>query len=236
MKVKKSSFSEFLRLLAVKGEIENKELILNGNGNALEALTITPLKTVSVYGVYKVLGAEKISFGIGNMKLLDDFVNIFDEEEIEIIKDNNELVMKDNDKRNSLSYILTSPEYIKNSLDLKKFNEIKKKAEGNEFILSPESISKIVKCYKTVNNGDIFLSNKGKNLVISLEHNKNKILAEFKTGIKEDFSVRVSGLLVDILSSVNGSILISIKNDSPIKIFTSSKDYEVEYLLALMKK
>lgn len=236
MKINSIKFCEFLKLLAIKGDIENKELIFNVNENNIEVLTISPLKTVSVFGNFRVSETEKMQLGIGNMKLLYDFISLFDEETIEMTKNRNELVMKDSDKRNSLSYILTEPQYILNSLDLKKFNEIQKKASGNEFTLTFEAIQKIIKCFRTVNNGDLILSNNGNDLTVALEHNSNKILSTIKSNIKGDFSVRVSGLLVDILASVGNEIQISIKNDCPISILIKNDDYEVNYLLALMKK
>ena len=238
MDINKKSLIDFLKLMAVKGEVENKELILNIDNN-IEARTITPLKSVSVYGTLKTDKIEKDEYGIGNLKLFINLLNLCSSEVVEINRDNNKLKIISPDKNLIISYILTDVKYIKNSLDKTSFNSILKKVEGNEFLLPLSIIQYIISCCSVLGNDNLIIESDGKVLRFSLENNENEILTTIplpEDSKIEEFKVKVGHLFIDILSSLNQDVLVSMKDNEPIMITVNNDNYKIIYLIAQLKK
>lgn len=242
MKTNLNDLKNFLELVGIKGEEENKEILVETK-NGMEILTINPTKTFSIYGKMKGDFKELTTLGIGNLRLLLTFLNNFNTKNIHISKNANKLNMISGDGKVEISYCLQNPETIKNIVEYDKIKTIYDN-KNESFILAEEVIKEIIKLSKSIGSDKINLKWNKKGLNIYLENNENTILASFEgcspKNEEEEVNLKISRLLVDILETITpneGTIIyISLKNLSPIILEVVNENYDVIYLLAPFKK
>lgn len=234
--VKKEVFSDFLSLLQLKGEVENVEALININKESIKTHIVSSNKTVAIRGIFN--GSFFISppVGIDNISLLNQLVGSVSSEEINIKLFKNKLELTSPTNKMLAKCILKAPEYIINSLDEKKFDELKGQAVGNEFILSKENISKIVGYISILKSSDIVLEGKGKEVVVMTESNENEIMDTFELeGEVKEFKVKLGLVFKDLISSIHSDVVISINNEKPIYLNVKTDEYNIEYIVAPLK-
>jgi hypothetical protein len=244
MKTSKTALLNFLNLLMVRGEIENKDMIIQGTSKQMESLLVSPLKEFCIKGTLDVEDNFSEAIGIGNINLLKSMLNNFDEEEIAIHKNENKLIMTSKNKRLTQQFCLKDCQFIKNSLNLKDFEKVLSLGEGNEIILYKPEIEKLLKLNKSMNSSVFYLKGNKENIDFFFDTNENNILYSFVKKHNQDFYVKISKKLLDLFEVINLSlkepkdgITCSMKTDSPIVIKIKNKNYEITYILAqLMKK
>jgi len=245
MKINKNNLLKFLKLVGISGEIENKEALLSIEDKLLKVLTLSTGKYVIFYGFLKD-NFEKIEdIGIDNIQELIKYITNFENETINLIKKENKLIFDSIDRltkedKLKISYLLKNPDYIVNKLEINKYNEILKKAQGNEFTPSKKILQKIISYSDSFKTNNLILEthNKNKLSLFIEDSSENNLLAEFDVKVNEDFNIKISKILIDIFKIIdlNDNIELSIKNDSPFKIRVYNDNYEAIYLIALLKK
>jgi len=245
MKINKNNLLKFLKLVGISGEIENKEALLSIEDKLLKVLTLSTGKYVIFYGFLKD-NFEKIEdIGIDNIQELIEYITNFENETINLIKKENKLIFDSIDRltkedKLKISYLLKNPDYIVNKLEINKYNEILKKAQGNEFTPSKKILQKIISYSDSFKTNNLILEtyNKNKLSLFIEDSSENNLLAEFDVKVNEDFNIKISKILIDIFKIIdlNDNIELSIKNDSPFKIRVYNDNYEAIYLIALLKK
>jgi hypothetical protein len=243
MKITKELLTKFLDLTIVGGEIENKEAILNMNDN-MEVLTVTEGKHFAIKGTLDS-NCEKLgTLGLDNLKDFQSFIKNFDSNiEINISKKDNKLILESADSKLLVEYMLKSPEYIVNSISNEKFANLLKLSKGNEFIIEADTLKKIISYANSMKSSSLRLAGKNKQITLTLDDEKeNTIISKFdiKEEIKIPFSIKVSKMLVNILKTINNTIIMSIKDGCPLLIqyLEEGKGYKLNfsYLLALLNK
>ena len=243
MKTNKTELLDFLNLLVVKGQIENKEMIISGKDKEMESLLVTPLKEFIVKGVLKVEDNFLGELGIGNVNLLKSMLNNIDGEEITIHRNENKIVISSKDGSLVQQFCLKSNEYIKNTLKEEDFEKALSKGGGNEISISKSEIEKILKLSKSMNSSVFFFRGDGKKIDLFFETNENNILYSFVKPHCESFYVKISKKLLDLFEAINSvlkepksEIVISMRTDKPIILKIKNNNYEITYLLAQLTK
>ena len=244
MKIKKELLVKFLELSAIQGEVENKEALINIDGN-MEVISVSEGKHVALNGIltgkYETLG----KVGIDNIKGLNTFLDNFEsEDEITIAKKENKLVLESSNKKLKVSCILKAPEYIVNTITKDKFGDLLAKAKDNEFVMDKSIVSKIISVANSMKSNELFISGKDNQITLSLNDDReNNIISTFDlAGATKltSFSIKISKILVNILKTIGDTVILSIKNDCPmmIKYVEDGDNYKMEfvYLVALLKK
>ena len=236
MQINKTEFLRFLDLVLLSGDIENKEVILSF-GDSIVAKTVSPSNIVAVKGELAIKDSDiKGEIGINNIKFFSGLIKNLSGEVIEIIKDNNILKCSDVDKKIQIEYILTLPEYITNSISEEKFSLLLKKIKNNKFTVSKDILKKIIYCVNSLKSDDLILKGKNKELVIETKNNDNKIIMSFE--IKEnveEFTIKLSKILLNILNTINDEIIMVVEDKIPILINYKNSVINISYLLAPMK-
>lgn len=243
MKTNKTELLNFLNLLVVKGKIENKDMILNGNDKILEASLVSPLKEFCVGGKLKVEDNHLGELGIGNVNLLKSMLNNFDEEEIIAHRNENKIEFYNKNKKLCQQFCLKSPEYIKNSFSKEDFNKLLLKNEGNEFIFYKPEIEKLLKLSKSMNSSVFYFKGDKENIEMFFETNENTITYSIPKKHKEIFYVKISEKLLELFEVINTTlkdpkdeVMCSMKSDGAVILKIRNKNYEITYLLAQMTK
>lgn len=247
MKVNKTDLVRFLRLVAIKGELENKEVILDVTEREVETLSSSKGNICAVMGKFSGTFNTISRLAVGDLKGLVDLISKFEGEEIELIKKDNKLILSSNGENLVITLTLKNPDYILNTLTKEKFMELLGKSEGNYFTLNSGVINKLTEYSNSIKTDELVLVGEGNRLDISIasrikkddkEEVENEILASFTLPeTVKPFDIKVSKILLDILNTVGKDLNISILNAKPIviKYFEENK-LEVTYLLAQLKK
>lgn len=237
MHINKKEFISFLDLITLRRELENTECLLDVSSDKISAFILNPSRIFALYGniggTFEPIG----KIGIDNLKTFKGLINNFKEGEIDIIKSANKLVLENSHQHLKISYILRSPDYIKNYIEPEKFNEKLKEAQGNSFSVSNEIIRQILQYYSSIQSDKLNISCNGNVLSLSLEERENEIIADFPISERiKPFNIKISKLLIDILSTINSNVSVSVNSENAISITYNQDNINVVYLLALMKK
>jgi len=234
LEINKAKMVRFIELIQLKGDIENKEALWKIDGSIISK-TISPNNVVAVSGELKGSFA-KMELGIDNLSILKNFLSPFSET-IKVDKKENKISITSKADPIKISCILRKPEYITNMVTDDKFASVKTKAIGNEFELTKEQIQLLSNYYNSIHSDNICLNGTGKSISVSLKSEQNELDADFtlKQDLKEDFSVKLDKLLIDLLNIIGDNVIVSMKNNSPIYIKYSKDDFDFEYLVAPKK-
>ena len=75
IEVKKERFVNFLKLLSLKGDIANKQAVLDFEANKVTAYTIAPANSVATKGVWNANFDNWGKVGLTNVETLTNFIN-----------------------------------------------------------------------------------------------------------------------------------------------------------------
>jgi hypothetical protein len=234
MEISKIKLLRFIQLVQLKGDIENLEALWKIDGSIVSK-TISPNKVVAVSGELKG-SYGKDELGIENLTLLKNFLSPFNET-IKVDKKDNKINITSKSDPLKVSCILRKPEYITNVLTDDKLASVKDKAIGNEFELTKEQLVLLSNYYNSINSKDLYINGTGKTVTVSLKSEQNELEALFtlKQALKDDFSIKLDKLFIDILNIIGDNVTVSMKNNSPIYIKYSKDDFDFEYLVAAKK-
>jgi len=243
MQITTSILTRFLELLASKGVLENKEVLIKAVEDGLEAFTVDSSNIFSIRGQLRGVISDIDNLAIGDIAQLRALLSNFDpKEKIDLKKNINKLVITSANNKLEVEYILKSPEYITNTIAKEKIETIYKKSCINEFVLNTSNIKKMLSYFGTLGNSntDVYLSGKkdSKVLKFGLSKNENNLKASLDVEcIKNDFNIKISSVFMAILSTVLGDVKIAINNDLPAVItYETEKEFKFIYLLAPKKK
>ena len=237
MKVEKDKLVNFLQLIELQGDITNKEAILNIKPDKMTVLAVTSNKMVALRGEMQGKFDMDMQIGLDDITLLRKFLSSFTSTHIDVQVKENKLVLTGKDNKLKISSILRNPKYIINNLEEEKFKSFKEKSTGNEIVLGEEIITKIIGYVEVIGSKNLVLEGKDKTLILKLESNQNKIVAEFTISKSfKPFTVKLSQVIVYLLSVLNDKVNISIKENAPVYIKTGNKDYTFEYVVAPISK
>lgn len=226
----------FLELIALKGDIENKETLLNISFGGIASIIGHPSKTVAIKGVLLGDFDDIGDVGIDDIPLFISLLKSFSGNEVTITKEKNKLILISENKKLRASLILREPEYIINTLEGTKIDTLLEKTKGNVFTLSKDSIKSILSYVNAIGSDKIVLIGKDKELQVALENKENEILASFDIEQTVDgFTVKLMKQITSILNIVDGDIVLSMKDDSPISITIKDENMEVIYIVAPIK-
>jgi len=234
--VKRDVLLEFLSLLQLSGEITSNEAIFIFKQDSIKVIGVTANKVLAYKGELKGEFADWGLVGINNLIFLKNFLNSFTSETIVITRQKNKLEFTSPTEKIHIKAVLTNPDYITNRLDETKFDSFKTKSRAEIFTISTTNIGKICKYASQLKTKDLILEKANTNLSLKLELNENEIVSEFDVTEKtNDFKIKVSSLIVNILNAVRTDISVSMNNNAPIYINTKTDDYNVEYIVATIK-
>lgn len=239
MNIDKDLFLRFLKLVALQGEIENKEVMLNISKTRIDALSVSEGKHVALCGTLEGDYEDIGTIGIDNISYLSSLLSNFSGGEVVVTKKENKLYFSSDRDKTKVSYILKNPEYILNKITFEKFDEVVQKAENNNFRLTKVQVKRIAQLISSMCTDNLILSGEGKNIKISVEDSKeNNVVVEFdlEDTIKK-FQTKLSKVFLNILKVIGEvDLVISTKDNSPILICFKSNKLDFLYLLAPLKK
>lgn len=234
MKINKDDFSQFLKLCNLKGEIENKEILLVFEKNKISVKAASGGKVVITNGNLNGTFEDWGSIGLYNLSLIKNFVDSSSEKELTVEKKDNKITFKS--KTRKLTTSITKPEYILNQVPKNIFENLRTKASENCLKIEPSVLKEIISNFGIINSSSVILSLKDKKLNTRFETESNSLDLDFEIGEKaEDFeNVEISKFFVDLLGVINDyeNIILSIKEESPIYLKAEKNNCEFEYIVA----
>jgi len=234
MKIYRSAIAQFLNSVILKGDIESKEAVFDISKAGIKVVTKTINNVVALKAVLKGEFEQIGEVGIGDLTLLRNFITSFDAEELDLTKSKNKLVLKSETEKLEIQTNIVNPEYIKIKVPEDKFNGLVKQSLGNEFILTLDTIKKIISYSSTIKAEDVILTGKGKTLTLQLDELDNKIVASFELGEEvEAFKIKFqASYLLNLLAIVKQEVVISAHTNKGMYIKVENDGYSIEYMLA----
>lgn len=238
MEIKTNSLISLLNLASNTGKVVNKEVLLDFKKDKITALAASNGREAVIYGEIYGLFEEIGEIGIGDLPLLINLVEDYNEKTIEITKKDNKLIFDSEKDKLKISYILKNPQYLlvnnRNfNFNLNKFNELYEKAKGNEFTLNETNIKKIVKYFTSIKTNALELIGKDNLLKLVVSSNDNEIVSEIALETKiMPISIRLSEQFIEIIKNLKKAT-VSTYNLQPVSIVAGEdNEYKVNYLLA----
>lgn len=243
LEVSTQDFCDFINFCHLKGEVENKELLIKCRKDSLSALAVhSPTQAKDVCVNARLLGdfSDMGEVGIDDLTLLKNFLNslnIENSKQISLKKNENKLVCET--KKHKFSCVLRAPAYIVNNVGEEKFLVHFKKVESNSFKLSASTLSEIIGQIKALQSEFIVFTGTDKKLNIFLGRINNEL--EINLDLEKDvekFQIKVfANKFVDIISCLTGQDLnFYMKNDSPVVIELKSEKCLYQYLISPLVK
>jgi hypothetical protein len=232
MLINKGDFAKFLKVIRLKDEAENNEIILNFGENGLRAVGSSASKVVAVRGLLKVDTGNIGEVGIENIKLLQSCVGNLGEE-IDLAKKDNKLILKGDKVK--ISYITQNPAYIKNKLNNDKFSFLLEATSDKEIKLSPEQVKKIVSYFNSIGSDTVVLYSQDGKLKLKTEKNENELVATIDTAVEEEFRISLPRVFIGILSLFDEGVSLKLKKETPACIKVDNDKYKFEVLVARKK-
>lgn len=246
-KFNKVVLERILQLIELKGEIINKETILNFYPDKVIVYNISANRVALLKGIIKgdfssfVGKEEKVELGIENIGKLRNFVKLFNNtEDIKLTKKENKLTLTacgSSESNLKASVGLMNPAYIKIEANEDIFTKLKEKSLGNTFTLDNElHIKKILEHFNSMNTNSVSFEGINNTIKLKVDDTQNKIESGFTVPEKvEKFNIKLNKLYLDLLSVINDNVTISMKDDSPIYTSVSNDNYSFEYIVAPIK-
>ena len=233
MKINTKKFSRFLELVNVSGAIEIRECIMIGDKKALKVTAKTPSNTFGLNAKLKGDFADFETIGIDDLGLLRKVIALNDEE-VDITRKENTIIFKN--KKTRAKLLLRNPKYILTAIEEDTYVKKAKTCKGNDFTLRKEDIQQIAKYYE-VFKGKVHISGSDNiiTFIFGIDENKAEVKIDIKEKVKP-FKLSIAGFFVETLTQMTDDVVISAKTDMPIILTTITDDYEVEYLIAPLKR
>ena len=234
MKVYRSAFAQFLNSVILKGDIESKEAVFDITKTGIKVVTKTINNVVALKAVLKGEFEQIGEVGIGDLTLLRNFISSFDSEELELTKSKNKLILKSEIEKLEIQTNIVNPEYIKINVPEDKFNGLVAQSKGNEFLLTLDTIKKIITYSSTIKAEDVILTGKGNDLTLQLDELENKLVASFELLEKvEPFQIKFqASYLLNLLTNVKQEVTVSAHTNKGMYIKVENDGYVIEYMLA----
>ena len=231
MVIDKVLLCRYLDLLLV-GKM-NTEALMRVEPNEIRALVVNDNKTLALRSSLKGGFEDLGELGIDNLALLKSLISKPEiESQISVEKKENKLAIKAG--KTAISYILRNPAYIKSTLDEQKFETLIPKADP--FPLSQKTIKTIVSNYTSlIGSEKMVLQGKGDALLFETEHNENRIATEFDVPSAGEFTVTMSGLVIDVLNVLPEKVDFRVAENSPVYIVGEEENILTEFIIAPIK-
>lgn len=236
MKINAESFTQFLNLLNLSGEVEIKECIFRGTKDKLSVVAVTPSKVVIVGAELKGDFTDIGDVGIDNVLLLKKMIASC-KGEITLTKTTNKLKITSG-KKLKAELALRNLQYVLNEVDKAKFDILLTKASGNEFTLDKDTLKEFEKFYSVLGK-EILITGDENEITFTLENSDNSVdLTTTVTESVKKFGVKLAPLLMKVFAGIGlDKIKLSINDGaSVILVNTSTDDYTINYLIAPMVK
>ena len=235
MKTVTKKLLKFLELVNVSGTVEIRECIIESSKESLQIYAKIPSNTFALKAILKGDFSELETIGVDDLALFKKVVSLNkDIKEVEITKKENTIVFKGKNTKTKL--LLRNPKYIMTTLDGKDYEEKRKLLVGNSFTLRKEDINQLSQYYDVM-KGKIYIS--GKDNVITFKmgvgENSSEVSIEVDEKV-EAFEVAIAGFFLEALNQIADDVTVNVKTDMPVIITSISDDYEIEYLVAPLKR
>lgn len=248
VKINKDKFLKFLNLCALKGELENKDILLNFEDKLVTAIA-NKNRIVVFLGTLKEEFENLSEVGIQNLDLLKSFINsltdnVYNTKEISIKKLENKLVFESG--KTKYSSVLLPAKYFKDKTTYPNSNYVEKdkvmqlieKCNGNEFILKSIDVKKLISAFNSISSSSFILTGKDNFVMLKLENQSNELEITFDITEKvQPFTTKLTKQIIDILNVISDfDIKFSIKSDNPISLKVVNDDIDFTYVIAPMSK
>jgi hypothetical protein len=235
IEVKKERFVNFLKLLSLKGDIANKQAVLNFEPTQVTAYTMAPANSVATKGVWQANFDAWGKVGLTNVETLASFITPLQGTKIFIDIDKNKFKTTSENGRVKSKNILSNIIYINNSLPEDQYDVIKKKAVGNEVTLPLDIIKEMLTYVTSVSAKEILLKIEAGLITLKIENKQDEIEASFALTTPSGLTpieLRMAYYFTDILSLAETDVIISAKpNNSPVYVKIEQHDSVFEYLM-----
>ncbi len=241
IKFDQATLLPFLKSLALKGEIENKEVLLDVEKQTIKALIVSSNKTLAVRGVLKGTFDAVGKVGVTNFSSFIRFVESQDSDFTgEFLK--NRLALQS--KTSRISIVLQNAEYIYNKLDNDKFEKVLGSVSGDvKFTIPYAVVQELIRKFEILPSEDLVLESKegALSLYVKDYQTESELFADYEIEElkKQSFSVKVSNYFILILKTLATDVVIEVKKENPTAIGISvdnKNGMSLEYLLALKVK
>jgi len=237
MQIKVSSFSKFLELINLSGEVEIKTCIFRGDKDKLSITAVDEAKKVVLaHGEYKGDFSSIGDIGIEDLTLLRRMMSAF-AGDVEMTKTTNKLKLS-NGKKLNVELILRNAQYVLNEVDKAKYDVLHTKAIGNAFTIDDASVKEFENYYKVFGK-EVFISGDANSVTFGVDNGNNKL--NLNVAVKESiqkFEIKLAGFLMIVLGAIkNNAFSMSINGGAiPILLSTKTDDYNVDYIVAPLIK
>ena len=237
MQIKVSSFSKFLELINLSGEVEIKTCIFRGDKDKLSITAVDEAKKVVVaHGEYDGDFSSIGVIGIEDLTLLRRMMSAF-AGDVEMTKTTNKLKLS-NGKKLNVELILRNAQYVLNEVDKAKYDVLHTKAIGNAFTIDDASVKEFENYYKIFGK-EVFISGANNEISFGVDNGNNSLNLSIavKEAVKK-FEIKLAGFLMIVLGAVkNNPFTMSINGGTtPILLSTKTDEFKVDYIVAPLVK
>jgi hypothetical protein len=235
MKVNLGNFLKFLKLVNVTGEVGIKEVILEGSKKELKTYAKAPSGIFALKAVTKGDYSELETVGIDDLETLRKLIDLNQKvEDGSLEKKENKIIIKNKNVKTTV--VLRNPKYILTELKKEVYEQTKEKSGDNKFTLTKDDITQLSKYYDIM-KGKVYIKGTKNTItfIIGENENQSEVNIKIKETVKE-FEVNIAGFFIELLNQIADDVVITTGTDKPILILNKSDDYEVEYLLAPLKR
>lgn len=238
IKIEKDKFVNFLRLVVLSNDIENKEALVDVQENSIKCLAVSADKSLGLKATLKHPFTKLGQVGL-DVALIKKLVETIGTDiTVEFVK--NRLIVKSN--KTTVWFPIKSAECILNNLEEEKFNAIHGSTKGISFVLSKEVVGEIVSKFNLVDSSALVLKVKDNALTLKVSNLTNEVdlesEIELKDKPKKNFNIKIGRNLVDLLSIIDDEVEVSLAEENPSSIsviYANKKDgFEYSYLVALV--
>ena len=233
LKINVAILVDFLKKIKMENPVELTDIKLNFSDKGLEVTEFDISQTVFVNGLlnkdvfveYESIG----ELGIGDIKSVIAILNKF--KEVELIKDNNKLIIKENSKK--VTFELLDLSFLKQDvpkLPVFDFTSVLNLEENslNKFINDASingSFNIIFDC--NLKEKEIRISNSGK-------YKFSEILKNDK--VNQDISLNFGMPFVGAVSNLTNEVVLSIGKDIPVRIDEETEHSKISIVVAPLVK
>lgn len=237
IKIEKDKLSNFLKLISLANDIENKEALIDVDETGIKCLAVSGDKSLGLRATLKHPFTKLGQVGLDQLPTIKKVVNSIDKDfDIEFSK--NKFIVRI--AKTTVWFPLKNAEYILNKLDEDKFsNRLKETEKGISFTLSKEAVAEIVKKFNLVGSSALVLKVKDGVLTIKVKNYTNEVELETEIDLeksKKNFNVKIGKNFVDLISLIGEEVTVSLAEDTPsaLAVEYSGKDFLYTYLVALV--
>lgn len=232
----KSAFLRFLRLITLKGQIENNEAVLDVSANSIKALLKSSDKTFALEGILNENINAVGEVGIDDLPNIVNLLNsLNDDFDFKFTRDT--LTVKN--AKSKMTRKLRSASYVVNKVEKSVFDNVKAKSEGGiQFKLTPDVYKDIVSKFKLIKSEELIIGSNGTELIVRSKNTNDE--TEFETyysvGCKEKFIIKINKSIIDLFDLLDNTVDVRLSKDSPtvLNISYSTDKIKIDYLIALL--